>query len=191
MADLLATTDQLQLLMRDTGLSDELATLLLELATGEVQALAGQRLVEVEDDPFEIEVYGGNVVELKQRPVTALSTVTLDGTALTEGVDYRRAAGSARVHLSCGQRRLWPSFLAGVYTHGYAADAQELVPAQAATLGLARQIELPVGVQSKSIDDYRVQWAEQLASAAAEATNLRMHLQRVYGGGVRGVQVLA
>lgn len=207
MADMLATPQQLALLMRDTGLDEDLATLLLELATGEVQAMARQRLILVEDDPFEIEVYGpATVFELPERPVSAVSQVTIDGLAVDEGTDageWRRASGAYRLHRDCGWGCRWPSFVAGVYTHGYTLPVQGspdtglelgdpgLVPAQNAVLGLARLTASNAsGVLSESIDDYRVQFANSLAEIVAASDNLRASLQRTYGIRAGGVRVL-
>jgi hypothetical protein len=192
MADMIATPEQLTLLMQDSGLDEELATLLLELATGEVQAMTGQRLVEVDGDEIELYVYRNTGMELTlpQRPVTAVTSVEIDGTAVT---DYRWAAGSSRLIRDCwwSTRCPPPSIVGVTYSHGYASDDQGLVPAQSAVLGLARQVASnPSGVQSESIDDYRVQYASDLAAAAATAENLRWSLIRTYGTRSGGVAVL-
>lgn len=194
MADNLATDAQLSLLMEVSGLSEEVATLLLEMATGEVQAMAMQRLVLVEDDEFSL--YGSTSREfvLPERPVIEVSELSIDGDdELVEGTDYIRATGSARLFRRCGWADCptWPSIITGVYSHGYASDDQRLVPAQNATYGLARQVAVnPSGVESESIDDYRVQFGRDLAAASEGSSYLRTSLRHTYGtraGAVRAI----
>ncbi|HEY9482905.1 MAG TPA: hypothetical protein VIR00_08075 [Micromonosporaceae bacterium] len=185
MGDMLATAAQLGILMQDTGLDEDLATLLLELATGEVQGMARQRLVAVQDDQAVLIGSGAPMLELPQRPVTAVTTVTVDGDAVT---DWTWPGRARWLHRGCGWGHL--STVAVTYDHGYAADDWRLVPAQNATLGLARQVAVnPSGVESESIDDYRVQYAASLAAAAAAADNLRSSLRRLYGEGAGMVRV--
>lgn len=203
MADNLATPEMLALLMQDTGLDTDLATLLLELATGEVQAMARQRIVQVEDDEIDLIVYRGTELELPERPVTTVTSAAIDGVAAT---DYRWPRGSSRLLRDCGwaTRCPPPSIVTVVYSHGYALPVQGspglglelgdpgLVPAQSAVLGLARQAAANKGlVLSESIDDYRVQFANTLAEIVGQSENLRKSLVRTYGTRAGGVAVLA
>lgn len=185
MADLLVTAEELALFMGETGLDEERATLLLELSTGEVQAVTGQRLLLVEDDPFELFAFPGRWFTLPERPVNSIASLTIDGGAeLVEGVDYKRPAGSARLFRACG----WapcptePSIVAGVYSHGYPVGHQRLQFARSATIGVAKlAFTVPAGVVSESIDDYRVQYAQMVAWAMDQSPYLRASLARYYG----------
>ena len=180
---MLATADDLQTLIDDAGLDEARATLLLELSTGQVQAVAGQRLVLVEDDEAEMFVYSGRWLELKERPVSDVSSLTIDGGG--EVTDYKRPAGSATLWRRCG----WapcpdePSVVAVTYSHGYASDDQRLQFARGACLGIARlALNAPTGpIESESIDDYRVQYAAAVAWAMEQSPYLRKALKQTYG----------
>lgn len=186
MADLLVTAEELATFIGDSGLDEDRATLLLELATGEVQAAAGQRLVLVGNDPFELFAFPGRWLTLPERPVGEISSLTIDdGDELVAGTDYRRPAGSATLFRRCG----WtacpsePSIVAGAYTHGLATDHWRLQFARSATVGIGRlALDAPSGtVVSESIDDYRVQYAAAVAWAMENSPYLRASLRRTYG----------
>jgi len=184
-ADLLATADELASLMRATGLDEDSATLLLELCTGEVQGMARQRLVEVLDDEFEIFATTDSWLTLPERPVSDISSLTIDGgNELVAGTDYRRPRGSARLHRHCG----WatcphvPSLVAGIYSHGYPVGSQKLQPARAGVLALAKAAYPNVsGVRSEAIDDYRVEFAAAVTAAAEAAPRLAASMRYIYG----------
>lgn len=184
MADMLATPDELATLMRDTGLDEDAATLLLELATGEVQGAVLQRLLLVEDDEF-TDLLGTTDawLELPERPVVDLSSLTIDGgDELVAGTDFKRFG--ARLWRRCGWATCWtePSTIAGTYSHGWDVEDQKLVPARSAALGLSRTAYGNVsGVLSESIDDYRVQFANSLAELMQGSEYLAKSLRRVYG----------
>lgn len=186
MADLLVTDEELATFLGDSGLDEDRATLLLELATGEVQAAARQRLVLVEDDPFELFGYSGRFFRLPERPVVEISSLTVDdGDELVAGTDYKRPAGSATLFRRCG----WapcpgePSIVAGVYTHGYAIGDQKLQFARSAAIGIAKMaLDAPTGtVVSEAIDDYRVQYAAGVVWAMEQSPYLRKALAEAYG----------
>lgn len=185
MADLLATADELASLMRDTGLDVDSATLLLELCTGEVQGMARQRLVEVVDDEFELYATTDSWLVLPERPVSEVGSLSIDGgDQLVAGTDYRWARGSARLFRRCGwaSRASEPSIMSGVYTHGYPVGSQELQPARAAVLALARSAyPNKSGVKSEAIDDYRVEFAAAVTAAAEAAPHLAKSMRSVYG----------
>lgn len=186
MADMLVTAEEFATFMGDTGLDEDRATLMLELATGEVQAVTGQRLVRVEDDPFELFVYSGRWFTLPERPVVEISSLTIDdGDELTAGTDYKRPANSASLFRRCGwvTCRSEPSIVAGAYTHGYATGDQRLQFARSTTIGIGRMaLDAPAGaVVAESIDDYRVQYAAGVVWAMEQSPYLRAALQRAYG----------
>lgn len=185
MADMLATPDELATLMRDTGLDEDTATLLLELATGEVQGVTRQRLVFVEDDEF-TDLLGSTDawLELPERPVVDLTSLTIDGgDELVAGTDFKRFG--ARLWRRCGWATCWtePSTIAGTYSHGLDVGDQRLEPARAAVLGLSRTAYANTsGVLSEAIDDYRVQFANSVAELMQGSEYLAKSLRRIYGG---------
>lgn len=185
MPDMLATAEDLALLMQDTGLDEELATLLLELSTGEVQAVTGQRLVEVEDDEIELFSYKSAWLDLPERPVTDITSITIDGgDELVAGTDYKRPARSATLWRSCGwaECRTEPSIIAVTYSHGYAADDQRLQFARSATLGISKMAAAnPSAAVEEAIDDYRIRFAEAVAWAMEQSPYLAKRLQFTYG----------
>lgn len=186
MADLLVTAEELATFIGDAGLDTDQATLLLELATGEVQAAAGQRLVLVEDDPFELFAFSSPWLTLPERPVTEITSLTVDdGDELVEGTDYKRPARSATLFRRCGWATCQnePSLVAGIYSHGLPTGDQRLQFARSSTIGIARlALGAPPGtVVAESIDDYRVQYAAAVVWAMEQSPHLRWALQRAYG----------
>jgi hypothetical protein len=184
-ADMLATKEELASFMQDNAMDASTATLILQLATGEVQAAAGQRLLQVVDDPFEIEGDRSRRLSLPERPVTDVSSLTIDGgDELVAGTDYTRTAGSASLWRRCGWARCIhePSTVAGLYTHGYEVGDQALQPARAATLAIGRAAySNPSGLTSEAIDDYRAAWGAAVVSAMENAPYLAKSLRRRYG----------
>lgn len=186
MADMLATVaDLAHKLQRDPGsLNTDAATLLLETATGRVQGVVRQRLVQVVDDPFERLGTTSSWLSLPQRPVTAVTAVEIDGEAVTEGT----GAGQwdrfgARMWRDCGWATYAyrPSKVTGTYTHGYADNAQELQPARGIVLAMCAQAyENATGARSEAIDDYRVDWGE-VAARMDVSKEAREDLRRTYG----------
>ena len=185
MADTLATPTELANLMDDTGIDEDQATLVLELSTAEVQSAAGQRLIFVEDDPIEVFSFSGPWLTLKERPVTEITSLTIDGgDELVAGTDYKRPANSATLFRRCGWAECQnePSILSGVYSHGFATGDQHLEFARSAMFGIAKlAVSNPSAVASEAIDDYRVQYAAAVAWAMEQSPYLRNALQREYG----------
>jgi hypothetical protein len=185
MADTLATAEELATLMNDAGIDEDQATLVLELATAEVQAAAGQRLVYVEDDPIEVFSFSGPWLTLKERPVTEITSLTIDdGDELVAGTDYKRPANSATLFRRCGwaECQSEPSILSGVYSHGYATGDQKLEFARSAMFGIAKlAVTNPSLAESEAIDDYRIQYAAAVVWAMEQSPYLRKALQREYG----------
>jgi hypothetical protein len=184
MADNLGTAVELALLMADAGLTEEQATLMLELATAEVQAAAGQRLVEVLDEAIELFAFAGRWFTLPERPVTEISSLVIDdGDELVAGTDYKRPAGSATLFRRCGWAACQsePSIVAAVYSHGYADGHQRLEFGRSAVFGIAKLASGMTGVASEAIDDYRVTYAAAVAWAMEQSPQLRASLARYYG----------
>lgn len=197
MADQLASpSDLASLLQKDVDTAS--ATLAVEVCTAVVQAAAGgQRIVQVIGDTEVIDLDGGFCgvyLTLPQRPVTAVSSVTIGTTAVT---DYTVQLSRRRLWRAAGWQTVtgtsyWltqPSTVTVVYTHGYAAGDQRLQLGRGAVLSLARGLfENPGGVASEKIDDYAVAYAQ--ASAALDASPaLRDLIHKQYGPRARMVRV--
>lgn len=187
MADQLATlqdlADALQIPLAD--LPTGTGTLLLECATAVVQiAAGGQRIVQVVGDTASLIGTTDSWLDLPQIPVTAVASVTLDGAALTVGIDAAQYK-----HLG---NRLWrtdgwqtyvgrPSEVVSVNTHGYPAGHQKLQLGRWATLSLAKgQVPNPGSVASESIDDYSVTFDKMSAQMEASPF-LQKALRKAYG----------
>jgi len=160
MVDTLATKDDLWALLSETAdtLSPDDADMLLQIATGEVQAAAGQDLLRVEDDEIELMGDTGSWLSLPQRPVESVLSVEIDGEAVT---DFKRFG--ARLWRGCG----WspyiyePATVAVTYTHGYPEGDKRLWLARKLTLSLAAHLHSnPTTATGLSIDDYREQYAQ-------------------------------
>jgi len=96
----------------------------LELASARARFLARQTLSLVTDDPFTLEAIGNGGVWLPERPVVAVSALSLNGVALV-GSAYTWTDGFL-------ERVGYPGWgypsaaLTGLYTHGYVAGDQVL-----------------------------------------------------------------
>lgn len=159
------------------------AQLALECATSIVQAVVGQRLVLVLDDPFEVAAPSSSVLLLPESPVTAVSSVLLDGVPLALGTasgTYRLTSGGLWRDLgwaSCSG----PTMVSGVYSHGRPVGHQELQLARSAALSLAKGAYTnPDGVFSEKTDDYSVAY-EKAAIAMEASPFLRSALHKQYG----------
>jgi hypothetical protein len=197
MADLLATVADLAAALGKpvAEVDATAATVQLEAATAVVQEAAGnQRILEVVGDLLMIPAPSGRWLELPQRPVTAVTSVTLgDGTVVAAGTasgTYRRIQNRLWRNIGWSGRTypLWPyglcddpSEVAVVCTHGWPAGHQQLQRARGAVLNLAKlPFSNPAGVTREQIDDYAV--AYEQASAAMDASPyLQKSLRRQYG----------
>ena len=138
-------------LQRDLTELTDTADLALELATAAIQAEAGQLLTPAIETITVAPI--GTIVLLPELPVTAVSTVVVDGvslaasdyTASTLGV-LRRADGAA-----------WAGLVTVTYSHGYGTIPDDLraVCVQSA----ARVLANPGGVQGESVGAYSVTYA--------------------------------
>lgn len=183
MADMLCAPEDVAALL-ESDLDAYKTIMLVEAATAVVQEACDrppQRLVEVEDAEFDILGGLGSWLDLPQRPVQAIASLSFDGEELTEGEDFERFA--ARLWRPGGWQanRYTPSRITGVYTTGYPAGAQELQLARNAVLSLVRGVYgNPEGAISVRIDDYSASYAR--FSAAMEANDvLAKALARQYG----------
>jgi hypothetical protein len=154
-----------------------------------------QRIVQVVDDlhEFDLDQYDyGRYLYLPQRPVTAVSSVAIGATAVT---DYLLGKGRGRLWRAYGWRSTLiryasqPSTVTVVYTHGYAAGDQRLQLARGAVLGIAKGAYTNIGgVTSEKIDDYSVVY-EAMATRMEAAPFLRAALLKQYGRPVGSVRL--
>lgn len=115
----------------------------------------------VAGDAFTLDGNGSESVLLPAAPVLAVTSVTLDGTALVEGTDFDWSAdGFLRRLTGCWPDRL--RCIRGSYDHGYAAvpeDIQEVVIDQARAL-----YRIDPGVQTKTVGGQSVTFGAQAAT---------------------------
>lgn len=161
MADQLVTPSELaSFLQQDVDTAT--ATLLIEMATGKIQAACGQRLIEA-TSTFVLDVspwQSGPWLDLPQHPVRSVASVEIDGTAYTDWLLrsqrlYRLGGWNLNASAPC-------QVVVGDVLHGYPSGAQGLQLARDMCLALAAAgYGNPGGsVSSEQIDDYRVTFAE-------------------------------
>jgi len=159
-ADQLATVADLEALLQTT-IPAATATLLLELATSVVQAAAGQRIVDVTDTAVVDVLEQSLWLDLPQYPIRSVTSVELDGTVITD-FHLRRQ----RLFRASGWLESYdpPSQAVVDYDHGLVDGSQYLQLGRNMTLSLAAAgYGNPSGVESESIDDYRVSYQEALS----------------------------
>lgn len=196
MADQLATpSDLASLLQQDVDTAS--ATLAVEVCTAVVQAAAdGQRILRVVGEVATVTGTAERWLRLPQWPVVSVSSVTLDGLALTAGVPgsgvatYRLVGN--RLWRGCGWQTYCgePSTVGFTYTYGYVTGDQQLQLARGAVLSLGRGLFVnPSGAASEKIDDYAVTYAA--AEAALEASPaLKKAIRKQYGPRARMVRIV-
>jgi hypothetical protein len=114
----------------------------------------------VTGDSFVLDGAGQESVLLPAAPVTAVTSLELDGELLTAGADYEWSADGFLRRL----RGRWPDRLrciAGAYDHGYTVipdDIQEVVVDQARAL-----YRIEPGLASKTVGGQSVQFGTQAA----------------------------
>ncbi len=180
MADQLATPDDLALIL---GLdsADDRCTLLAECGTAVVQGVVGgQRIVFVADDTFGLMGTVDRWLQLPQWPVAQgdVTDVTVDD---QDVIDFKQFG--ARLWRSCG----WapncyePSFVAGVYSHGYPDGDQGLQLGRSVVLSIVKGAYPPsAGLASESIDDYTVAY-DRLSAQMDASPFLQRALRAQYG----------
>jgi CRP-like cAMP-binding protein len=161
-----------------------------------VQGAAEQRIIQVTNDVavLDLDEYdGGPYLNLPERPVTAVSTVLIGATAVT---DYSTQLRRNRLWRAYGWRSTLvyypsqPSTVTVTYTHGYAAGDQKLQLARGAVFALAGvAYDNPNGATSEQIDDYAVRY--EAAAARLEASPaLKEALRRQYGRPAGSVRLI-
>jgi hypothetical protein len=141
-----ATTDDLAARLGITLTADEItrAQVLLDIVTGEIEDEADQQISLVTDDVLELPGTTDDRIELPQRPVVSVASVTVDGQPLVEGTDWY-LEGDTIIRIATPLTIItgadavyyddirqfpfgigfgWPKqTIAITYTHGYAADS--------------------------------------------------------------------
>lgn len=191
MADMLVTAAELAShLQQDVDAAS--AQLAIQNATGVVQAICRQRLVEVVGDVATLPATGSRWLDLPQAPVSAVASVTISAVAVTSWtLTSNPISGRARLwrywgwRYAAGGGQLWPlTVLPQVvvtYTHGYPAGDPGLELARAAVLALAAGgYRNPDGLRSEAIDDYQVAYADSASRAVLDPVTAAA-LRRQYG----------
>lgn len=192
MADQLATPEDLASLIQQTDLDRATCELLIEAATAVVQAICGQRIVEVVDDPFEVVGSFASYLTFPGGPTTAVSSVTINGISLSAGTasgTYRLVGGALYRDIGWADSG-GPTLVAGLRTHGYPPGSQHLQLGRAAVLSLSKGAFVnPDGVFSEKIDDYSVAY-ERSAAALEASPFLASALRKQYGQKAAMVNVM-
>lgn len=180
MADQLITRAELAgyLQLPDPGVDNATADIAINAATAHVQRAARQRLVAVTGDTIELEGTTSWRLHLPERPVTAVTSVTLDGVTVT---DYTRLR--SRLWRDSGWQRCgtWkPSTIVVIYDHGWQPGAQELQAARGYVFPLAGAVyNNPTLVEALAIDDYRESYGSA-GSAIGLTRDQARELRRAY-----------
>jgi hypothetical protein len=183
MADLLATAADLRNLLDETeeSLSNDKADVVLRIASSAVRMAARQHITAVVGDTVTMIGDPGQWLDLPQRPVTAVTSVKIDGAVVTDfkvfGTRLWRRCGW---ETTCGE----PSAVEVVYSHGYEAWDDKLGYASGITLTLAAKLySNVVGAVGMSIDDFTLQFTQTSTSdlAGTIPPNVVKSLRYEYG----------
>lgn len=178
MADMLATTGDLASLLQSSEVDASTATMLIECATGVIQAAVGQRIVEATSTDVKLTGADSPWLDLPQWPVQSVASVELDGAVITDW--YLRDQKLWR-WLGWQAYAYQPSEVVFTYTHGYPSGSQQLQLGRNVCLSLAQAgYGNPTGIKSEAIDDYRVTYAEALERMQL-GENVRAALVNAYG----------
>lgn len=187
MADMLANPQDLASLLERDDIDTFKATLLIECATAVVQAIVGQRIIEVVDDTITLdvdEIDSGPGLLLPERPVTAVTAVQIGATPIA---DYVTQLRRGRIWRASGWRSYMlayptqPNGVTVTYTHGYPDGHQRLQLARSAVLALVKGAYAnPTGSTHMGIGDYNASYTEISAQMDASPF-LAAALKRQYG----------
>lgn len=187
MADMLADPQDLASLLERDDIDAFKATMLIECATGVIQATCGQRIVEVVDDTITLdtdEIEDGPYLLLPERPVTAVSSVQIGTTPVA---DYTLELRRGRIWRANGWRSYLrayaaqPSGVTVTYTHGFPPGHQRLQLARSAVLALVKgSFSNPTGATHMGIGDYNATYSD-LSCQMDASPFLAAALKRQYG----------
>jgi hypothetical protein len=180
MADQLVTRTELATFLAQT-VDNATADLLIEMATGKIQAACDQRIIEATTTALiDVDICDWSPwLALPQFPVRSVATVLIDGVTVT---DYLLRMQQLYRVLGWNSSSSAPTQVSVTYTHGYPAGAQGLQLARDICLALAGAgYGNPGGsAQSEQIDDYRVTYADADARIQVSAS-MRDQLRAAYG----------
>lgn len=183
MAETLATAADLRNLLDETDetLSDDKADVVLRISSAAVRMAARQHITAVAGDTVVLIGDPGCWLELPQRPVTAVTSVKVDGAVVTDfkvfGTRLWRKCGW---EVTCGE----PSAIEVVYSHGLPDWDDRLEYAAGVTLTLAAKLFTNVvGATGMSIDDFSLQFTQTSTSdlAGTIPPNIVKALRYEYG----------
>jgi hypothetical protein len=154
------------------------AALGINAATAHVQLAAGQRLVAVVGDQVELPGTTSWWLRLPERPVTAVTAVTLDGAAIADWTQHASRLWRDNGWQNC---RTWqPSKVAVTYNHGYPTGDQKLEPARSYVFPLAASVyDNPTLAEALAIDDYRASYGPSGSTIGLTKEQAR-ELRRAY-----------
>jgi hypothetical protein len=167
MADLLATAADLRNLLDETDatLSDDKAEVVLRISSAAVRMAARQHITAVVGDTVVLIGDPGQWLELPQRPVTAVTSVKVDGVVVADFKVF-----GTRLWRRCGWEicRGEPAAVEVVYSHGYEAWDDKFDYASGIALTLAAKLFTNVvGATGMSIDDFSLQFTQTSTSDLA------------------------
>lgn len=179
MADQLVTRAELASFLQQ-DVDNSTADLLIEMATGKVQAAAGQLLVDGTDTiTLDVDICEfGPWLALPQLPVRSVASVLIDAVATTDWLLRRQQLWRLNGWNTNGSA---PAEITVTYTRGYPVGSQALQLARDMCFALAAAgYGNPGGATSEAIDDYKVTYAE--ADARMQVTDgMRDLLRATYG----------
>jgi len=182
-----ASTDDLGEFLGETLTGARLiqAEIFLEIVSAGIRGWTRQDIDLVEDDVVVLAATGDWELELPQRPVVDVASVTVGATVLAAGSGYRLAGD--KLYRTSGGWVGGPDGLITVeYTHGYETIPRDIwgVTLQQA----AQMLENPLGYASEGIGTYNVTYADNadepggpmfgLSRYRCRAASVPMHRER-------------
>ena len=155
------------------------ATVVRTMATGVITGYTNQ-LIEADTYTHLLPIGSALTIRLPQRPVTDVTSVTVDGTALTQGSQWDWDGLSDIIALdgwSPDNEDQWQATV--VYDAGYATVPDDITAVALSVAG--RLYTVTPGLVAESIDDYRAQYAPTAAVGLMdhEKQILRRYKQRL------------
>lgn len=191
--DLLATSEDLRAWMQDPDIDEATATVVLAAASGHVRGAVGQDLSLTWGDTVVLDGVAEQWLSLPQRPVIAVTAVTINGATVPSadwtlsGSRLYRWAGWNRVLVMTASTSYGraPTLVAVTYDHGYPEIPDDI---KGATLAMAADILAnPTGLLSENIDDYT--WRRSDTTTGTAAGMLLRDVVRRYGVRARSVRL--
>jgi hypothetical protein len=184
-ADQLATPEDLASALERDDVSRYKATMLIECATAVIQAITGQRIVQVINDVHTLEFDErdhGRYIDLPEWPVTAVSMVVINTLSILDWtLNQNRLWRPYGWHIP--RDGIWaerPYSVIVTYTHGYPVGHQRLQLARNAVLSLLKGVYgNPTGMTRLLIDDYEV-WYEAMVTRMDSSPLMVRALKRQY-----------